>query len=347
MAELNKKIASPFMVILAFATVYIVWGSTYFFIQKAVHGFPPFLLGAVRFLIAGMIMLAWSISRGEKIFVKQDMKHAAIGGVLMLFVGNGAVIWVEQYMPSAMVAILISSSPIWFVVLDKPKWAENFRSKAIITGLLIGFAGVVLLFGEKIFGSLSEGSGQLELTGMALLVVGSMSWAGGSLYAKYKPSTGSATVSTAWQMLIAGIAFIPGSFFRNELQGLQWQNIPTDAWLSLFYLIFFGSIAAFSAYVWLLKVRSATQVSTYAYVNPVVAVLLGVFFANENISLLQVVGLVIILGSVLIINMAKHKKDRAHTEKKEGISSETSEPHTENKVVKRQVRNHVESGEVL
>jgi drug/metabolite transporter (DMT)-like permease len=317
MTALAKKSVSPAMVILAFATVYIVWGSTYFFIQKAVQGFPPFMLGAIRFLIAGALLLGYSWIRGEEIFVKQNIWHAAIGGVLMLFVGNGAVIWVEQFMPSAVVAILISSSPLWFVLFDKPKWRTNFRSKAIIAGLLIGFAGVVLLFGEKITSALNEGQGKLELGGMALIIIGSMAWAGGSLYSKYKSATGSATVNTAWQMLLAGVAFIPGSLFRAELQSVEWQNIPTDAWLSLLYLIFFGSIAGFSAYVWLLQVRPATQVSTYAYVNPVVAVLLGVFFANENISLVQVLGLVIILGSVLIINMTKSKKESTHSTKQQ------------------------------
>lgn len=309
MTDLQKKQASPLMVIVAFATVYIVWGSTYFFIQKAVQGFPPFLLGAIRFLVAGTLLLGWSAVRGEKIFIRQNFKHAAIGGVLMLFVGNGAVIWVEQYMPSAMVAIIVSSSPIWFVLLDKPKWRENFSNKFTLIGLAIGFAGVVLLFSEKITKAFASDQIKMELIGMGLLLIGSMAWAGGSLYSKYKSSEGSATVNTAWQMLLAGVAFMPGSLLRGEVQGLQWENISTDAWLSLLYLIFFGSIAAFSAYVWLLQVRSATMVSTYAYVNPVVAVLLGVFLANENISFLQVLGLAIILASVLIINIAKHRAD--------------------------------------
>ena len=139
-------------------------------------------------------------------------------------------------------------------------------------------------------------------------------------------------------MLMAGIAFLPGSFLRNELSGLQWEAIPTDAWLSLAYLIVFGSIAGFSAYVWLLQVRSATQVSTYAYVNPVVAVLLGVLLANENISVIQVVGLVIILGSVLIINMAKQKKEQGQVLNNEESSSSQSPYQTEAKIVKRVVR---------
>ena len=124
----NKRNASPFMVILAFATVYIVWGSTYFFIQKAVGSIPPFMLGAMRFIIAGIIMLAWTKIRGEKIFVKNDIKYAAISGGLMLFIGTGAVIWVEQYLPSAMVAIMVSTGPLWFILLDKPNWAKNFKS---------------------------------------------------------------------------------------------------------------------------------------------------------------------------------------------------------------------------
>ncbi len=338
MSTVTKKNASPFMVVLAFATVYIVWGSTYFFIQKAVHGFPPFLLGAIRFLVAGLLMLGWSMLRGEEIFVKENMKHAAIGGILMLFIGNGAVIWVEQYMPSAVVAILVSSSPIWFVLLDKPKWRENLTSKGILTGLIIGFAGVVLLFGEKINQAFADGAGKLELGGMGIIVIGTMAWAGGSLYSKYKSSAGSATVNIAWQMLMAGIAFIPGSFLRDELNGLQWQNIPTDAWLSLAYLIVFGSIAGFSAYVWLLRVRSATQVSTYAYVNPVVAVLLGVLLANENISILQVVGLVIILGSVLIINMAKQRKEQLKINSKESSSTQSLSYPKEAKAAKQVVR---------
>lgn len=311
MQSLNKKTVSPLMVIVAFATVYIVWGSTYFFIQKAIGTIPPFLLGAIRFIIAGLIMLGWTKWRGEKIFVKADIKHAAVSGGLMLFIGTGAVIWVEQYLPSAMVAIMVSTGPLWFILLDKPNWAKNFRSKSTIGGLVLGFAGIILLFSEKVITAFSTAGSQHDLAGVIILIIGSMAWSGGSLYSKYHPSSGSVSVNIAWQMLAAGVAFIPGSFLRNEIQHLQWQTISTEAWLSLWYLVFFGSIAGFSAYVWLLTVRSATQVSTHAYVNPVVAVLLGVFFANEHISLLQILGLIIILFSVLMINIVKYRNNRS------------------------------------
>ena len=309
----TNKPASSFMVVLAFATVYIVWGSTYFFILKAMQGFPPFLLGAVRFVAAGLILMAWSLIRGEKIFVLKNIKHAVISGLLLLFVGNGIVIWVEQYLPSSMVAITVSAAPIWFVLLDKPKWKENFTNKATITGLVIGFAGVILLFSEKIISAFSTAGNGAGLGSLGLLIIGSVAWAGGSLYSKYKSTAGSASVNISWQMLAAGIAFIPGAFLRGEAQNLHWQDISAGAWMSILYLIFFGSIAAFSAYVWLLKVRSATQVSTYAYVNPVVAVLLGVFLANEHISLVQITGLVTILGSVLLINLAKYRNGNKTT----------------------------------
>jgi drug/metabolite transporter (DMT)-like permease len=316
MQQVNKKNASPFFVALAFATVYIVWGSTYFFIQRAIVSIPPFLLGALRFTIAGSIVLAWTALRGEKLFVKKDVIHAGVSGILMLFVGTGAVIWVEQYLPSAMVAIMISSGPLWFILLDRPKWGLNFRSRATIGGLVLGFAGILLLFGENILTAFSGAGDSRHLGGMGILIIGSMAWASGSLYSKYKGSGVSVSVNIAWQMLAAGIAFIPGSLMRGELQQLDWTTVSTGAWLSVAYLVVFGSIIGFSAYVWLLQVRSATQVSTHAYVNPVVAVLLGVFFANEHITMVQVFGLLTILGSVLIINLVRYHKGLVTAQKK-------------------------------
>ncbi|HKR04464.1 MAG TPA: EamA family transporter [Bacteroidia bacterium] len=303
----NIRNASPLLVILAFATIYIVWGSTYFFILIALKGFPPMMLGALRFLIAGLLMLGWCFARGEKIFVLKDMKHAAVSGLLMLFVGTGMVIWVEQYLASALVAILVSADPMWFVLMDKPKWKENFTNKSTIAGLIFGFIGIVLLFKEKISNAFSGSNSYIEIGSMLLIVIGSLSWTAGSLYSKYRGTSGSNTVNVAWQIIAAGIPFIPLSFLLGEPQHLQWQTISAHAWFSLFYLIIFGSIAAYTAYVWLLQVRSATQVSTFAYVNPVVAVLLGVFFASENISFLQITGLVVILVSVLLINLAKYR----------------------------------------
>lgn len=295
------------MVYLAFAIVYVVWGSTYFFIQKALAGFPPFVLGVVRFFIAGTLLLGWCKLKGEDIFNLKTIKIATISGILMLGLGNGIVIWVEQFIPSGVVAIMVASAAIWFVVLDKPKWKENLGNKYIVSGLIIGFLGVVLLFSDQIMQAMDHPQSNMQVVGMVLLVFGPVAWAGGSLYSKYNPTTeSSVSVNTGWQMLMASLAFLPGSFFKSEFKYLDWASISLDSWLSIIYLILFGSIAAFSAYVWLLKVRPATQVSTYAYVNPVVAVLLSLTFTNEKIGVTQVIGLAIILGSVLLINLPKY-----------------------------------------
>ena len=304
----NKQTGSPLLVILAFAAVYIVWGSTYFFIQRALEGFSPFLLGAVRFIIAGILLLGWSLLKGEKVFNLKAMRHAAISGLLMLFIGNGIVIWVEQTLPSAMVAIMVSSSPLWFVILDKHKWAVNFSSRNIILGLTLGFAGVVLLFGERLIHAFSSTGTHSEIFGLFLLTCGVIAWVGGSLYTKYVASGASAMASTSWQMLFAGIAFLPGGFLLDEFRLFRWEQVSSSAWISLVYLITMGSIVGFSAYVFLLRVRSATQVSTFAYVNPVVAVILGVTLANEHITIIQITGLVIILLSVLLVNISTYRK---------------------------------------
>ncbi|WP_439583412.1 EamA family transporter [Dyadobacter bucti] len=306
--QTQSKTPSTAMVVLAFATVYIVWGSTYFFIQRALAGLPPFTLGAIRFIAAGLLMMTWSVLQGEKLFSWQNMKPAIVTGLLLLFIGNGVVIWVEQFLPSAMVAIMLSSSPLWFVALDKSKWQENFSNKSTIAGLIIGFAGVVLLFSERIMNSFSSLNSSRDLFAMLLVILGSIAWSGGSLYSKYKTGSSSATVNSTWQMLAAGIAFIPGALISGELQNIDFQAVPLNTWLATGYLVIFGSIIGFSAYVWLLKVQPATKVSTYAYVNPVVAVLLGIFFAKESISQIQIIGLIVILGSVLLINLHKYRK---------------------------------------
>ena len=307
----NQRTASPLLVITAFATVYIVWGSTYFFIRMAVlGGMPPLVLGAIRFTTAGLLLIGWSALKGEKIFIWRNIFHAAVSGILLLTIATGVVICSEQTLPSAMVAIMVSSSPIWFVLIDKSHWGINFKSKATISGLIIGFLGVILLFSEQIGSMFTGFASNSKFTWMLLLVLGTIAWSAGSLYSKYKLTSGAAPVNTGWQMIAAGLAFIPGCVLHHEFNGLLLQNIPFNSWFAVLYLIMFGSIAAFSAYVWLLQVCPATQVSTYAYVNPVIAVILGIVFAGEHVSFAQIAGLVVILGSVLLINLAKYQKER-------------------------------------
>lgn len=302
-----SKKPSPFLVILAFATVYIVWGSTYYFIQVGVRYIPPMMLGAMRFMAAGLLLLGWCSVSGEGIGRWEQIRPSLITGLMMLLMGTGGVIWAEKWLPSSLVAILISSAPFWFVILDFLGWSRNFRNRSVLAGLVFGFIGVLLMFGEKMAGFFVGRISIYEVIGFTILLIGMIGWAGGSLYSKYHCS-GSANITSAWQMLAAGLAFILGSLVLNEWEGMVWNSVPPEAWFAVIYLIVLGSLAAYSAYIWLLKVRPPAQVSTYAYVNPVIAVLLGVIFAGETMSFMQVGGFVVILGGVLLINLTKYGK---------------------------------------
>ncbi len=298
---------SRLKVYLAFAAIYIIWGSTYFFIREALDGFPPFMLGGIRFLVAAALLFAWCVATGVSISPGRDLKTAVITGLLLCLVGNGAVVWVEQTIPSSLVAIVIAVAPLSFVVMDRPQWSVNFRSWNTLLGVVFGFAGVLLLFSEKIAAQLAATEVTPEFSAMFVLLLGILGWPAGSIYAKYHPPSIPNIVHSGWQMLIGGVSFMAVSLFRGEGEVVVWGAIPSHAWFALAYLIVFGSLIGFSAYVWLLQVRSATQVSTYAYVNPVVAVLLGVFFGKELFGWREAAGLLIILVGVLLINLAKYR----------------------------------------
>lgn len=306
MPDTPHKPAPLITVIIAFAIIYIVWGSTYFFIQAAERDFPPFLLGALRFFASGFMLLAWCGVKKFKLVYRPQMKTSFIVGNLLLFIGNGSIIWAETSLPSSFVAVLVSATPLWFVLFDSRNRQANFSHKHIIIGVFIGFAGVILLFSEKIFSRLSPVNSTLNLIFILVIVAGNISWSVGSLYSKYNAS-GNVMVGAAWQMIFAAISFLIMSYCMGETNHFNFDEVHLRAWLSIIYLITMGSLAGYSAYIWLLQVRSATQVSTNAYVNPVVAVLLGVFFGGEVINGLQVGALAIILSSVFIINFDKYK----------------------------------------
>jgi len=329
------------MVVIAFAIVYIVWGSTYFFIRLSVLHIPPMLVGMLRYLIAGVLLLCWCLIRREPLFGKGVIGPAFVSGFLLLCGGNGILIWTEQYIPSSLAAVLLASGPIWFVLLDRRQWAVNFRSKSTLLGLVVGFVGVLLLFAERLkggsgsagssrggvvdgsggagSGSAGAAAGGMATVALLVLLIGSISWAAGSLYSKYRSAPVSNSVNAGWQMLLAGLVFLPASLISGEWQGFQFREVPVSSWMAIAYLVTMGSLVGYSAFVWLLQVRPATQVSTHAYVNPVVAVLLGVLFAGESMTRLQLAGLGVILAGVLLINLAKYRK-RTDVAKPAGIA---------------------------
>jgi drug/metabolite transporter (DMT)-like permease len=306
MQEPPNKHAPLITVIIAFAIVYIVWGSTYFFIQASERDFPPFLLGALRFFAAGFILLVWCALKKYQLVYRPQIKTSFIVGNLLLFIGNGSIIWAETTLPSSFVAVLVSAAPLWFVLFDGRNRNANFYNKHIIIGISTGFLGVILLFVEKIFSQLSPATNTIQLVSLAVIVAGSMSWSAGSLYSKYNAG-GNTIVGAAWQMIFAGASFLILAGCTGEMNHFHFHQVHIRAWLSVIYLVIMGSLAGYSAYIWLLQVRPATQVSTNAYVNPVVAVLLGVLFGGETIDLLQTGALAIILLSVFIINFDKYR----------------------------------------
>ena len=309
MPEASTKHAPLITVIIAFAIVYIVWGSTYFFVQAAERDFPPFILGALRFFASGFILLAWCAVRKHKLVYRPQMKTSFIVGNLLLFIGNGSIIWAEETLSSSFVAVLVSAAPLWFVLFDNRNREANFSNKHILRGIFTGFSGVVLLFSGKIFSNHSLSTGTLEIISLLVVIAGSISWSVGSLYSKYNSGGGNTMVGVAWQMIFAAISFLIVSLCTGEANHFQFQEVHLRAWLSVIYLVTMGSLAGYSAYIWLLQVRPATQVSTNSYVNPVVAVLLGGFFGSELINGLQIGGLAIILSSVFIINFDKYKSN--------------------------------------
>ena len=301
----SPKNASKALVVTAFAALYIIWGSTYLAILIAVKSIPPFLMAGSRFIIAGLILYTWCRLKGEATPDIKSIGKISFSGILLLFIGNSGLVWVEQYLPSGFAAIVIATVPLWFVILDRRQWKFHFANKQIIVGLLIGFAGVLSLFAGN--SGLKFWENKLQLISFIVLVLGSISWATGSLYAKYTPSNGSTGMKASIQMLAAGlVSFITG-VGSGELQQFSWSNVSSDAVMAVIYLITFGSLIGYMSFVWLMTVRPPSLVGTYAYVNPVVAVFLGWLFAHEQITWHQIVALAIILTGVIIVNLSKEK----------------------------------------
>lgn len=225
----------------------------------------------------------------------------------MLFFGTGAVAWVEQYIPSSLAAIIVATVPLWLVLIDKRQWSFHFSSKWFIIGLVIGFAGVLLLFADR--NTFSFSGDKMKLVSFFVMIAGSVSWAIGSLFLKYKKIEGTPAMKAAIQMIAAGILFIIVSAVTKE--EVVWSNIPLSSILGLIYLIVMGSLLGYMAYIWLLTVRPPALVGTYAYVNPVVALLLGWLIVDEQITRHQVIALVVILIGVLLVNFPKEKEAKA------------------------------------
>ncbi len=306
-----KSSPSKALIIAAFTAIYIIWGSTYLGIKYAIETIPPFFMAGIRFLITGIILIVWCILKKDKFPSNKFFGIIAFSGVLMMFVGNAGVGWVEQYLPIGIAAIVVASLPLWFVALDKRQWQYNFSNKLIILGVLVGFSGILLLMLDK--SSLNIADDPKKLIAFFVLLTGTICWAIGSLISKYKKADGATTARVGIQMLAAGVVSMVAGFISKEHNGFELTKISSTSLFALLYLIVMGSLVAYLSYMWLLSVRSPSIVGTYAYVNPVVAVFLGWLMLDEVIGRNQVIALCIILLGVVLVSMPKKESGQKST----------------------------------
>jgi len=282
---------SPAAVVAALATVYLVWGSTYLAIRVTDRTMPPFLMSSVRFLVAGVALYLFA-SRGPARPTLRQWGAAAIVGAALLLVGNGGVAWAETRLESGLAALIVAIIPLWVALMDRAFFGRRL-SPAAIAGLVVGFGGVALLV---------RPGGDGDVTAAIALLVTTSAWAGGSLYARGADLPDSPLLAASMQMLTASVFLGVTGLVTGEASGIHADSFAAKPVIAFVYLVVFGSLIAFSAYAWLLKNVRISTVSTYAFVNPVVAVALGGLFLGEAISLTMVVaGVAIVLAVILIV----------------------------------------------
>ena len=299
--------ARTLLLVAAFAAVYIVWGSTYLAIKYAIATMPPLLMAGSRFLLAGGILaLAGRAAADYEKTTAAQWKTSFVVGGLLLVGGNGLVVLAERSIPSSLAALLVATEPFWIVVLGW-LWLHSTRPNwQVVLGLVLGFVGVYLLVGEQLF--VGAGGGQAHLWGVGLVLAAAFSWAAGSIYGLRSPVPKSAVLASGMQMLAGGALLVLLGSLAGEWRSLHLGQVTTASWLGFGYLVVFGSLVAFTAYSWLLKHASPARVATYAYVNPVVAVLLGRVLAGESLTQQMLVGAAVIVGSVVLITTQQEKE---------------------------------------
>jgi drug/metabolite transporter (DMT)-like permease len=286
----------------ALITVYIVWGSTYLAIRFAVESMPPFLMAAVRFLIAGGILFVWRKLSGDKMPTKIEWRSAAIVGLLLLTGGNGNVVWAEQRVASGVAALLVGSAPIWMVTIDALRPGGKKANLQTWAGVIIGFTGILILISPW---NMAKNSQQLDILGVLSLLLGGFLWAIGSLYSRTATLPSSPLLGTSMEMLAGGVGLLALATLTGEWGRLDLSTISTRSIWGLVYLIVFGALIGYSAYTWLLRNAPTPLVSTYAYVNPLVAIFLGSLLASEPLTPRILIAALVVVGSVALINTAR------------------------------------------
>ena len=288
--------------IAAFAAVYVIWGSTYLAILFAIETIPPLLMAAGRFSIAGLILYGWARRSESAPPTRIQWRNAAMVGALLLVGGNASVVLAERLVPSGLSALLVATTPIFIVLLEWLRPHGTKPSLGVIAGVVLGAIGLFVLIGPS---ALHPANGELRIAGVGLLTFASFAWAAGSIVSQHVELPSSATLATGMQMICGGAILLVLSLTMGEPMHFDVSQISARSLAGLLYLVTFGSMIAYSAFVWLLRVAPPAHVATYAYVNPVVALFLGWAFAGEQLSARTVVASAIIVAAVALITTAR------------------------------------------
>jgi drug/metabolite transporter (DMT)-like permease len=293
--------ASRAQIIAAFASIYLVWGSTYLAIRYAVETIPPFLMGGMRFVISGGLLYLWARSRGAPRPTGLHWRNAVIAGGFLLLGGNGAVVWAEQFVPSGLTALLVSILPFWLVIIEWVRPPHRRPSGAVLVGLVLGFIGIIVLVGPSDLG----GHGDVSSLGALVLILGSLSWAIGSFWSRDAQLPESGLLTTGMEMLGGGALLLIVGALGGEISRFDIHHVSSASAAGLVYLITFGSLLGFTSYIWLLDKVSPARLGTYAYVNPIVAVFLGWAIAGERLSIRTAVAAAIVICAVALITTSR------------------------------------------
>ena len=307
MTALVNSAPSRLKIYLAFAAIYLIWGSTFLGIRFTIETMPPLFMSGTRFLLAGLILYLFARLQGNPNPEPKQFKTSAIIGVFLVLIGNGGVAWAEQAVPSSMAALLIATVPLWITLLGYLFFGKPKPGVKTMVGLFLGLAGVLVLIGPDNL----MGQGDMDVFSTLVIVAGTVSWAFGSLYAARGKNVAAPIMSSAIQMITGGALQIIVGFIIGEYTDLNFAAFSTKSILAFCYLVVFGSLIGFSSYSWLIRVAPPSRVATYAFVNPLVAVLLGWFFANEAITSQMLLAGLLILPSVILILQANAKKEQA------------------------------------
>lgn len=291
-------------IVLAFAAIYTIWGTTYLAIRLAVETIPPFFMAGTRFLIAGLITFAFLRARQVPIPRRLHWRSAAIIGAFLVVGGNGLVTWSEQQVPSSIAALVVATVPLWITVFDWLMYQGGRPGKQVVLGLVLGFIGIGLLIGPGHF----FGTATFDLPSLAILLLAPILWSLGSLYSRRADLPENIFMSTAMEMLAGGVLLMIAGVITGESKELNIAEIATRSVISMLYLTIFGSIVALTAYVWLLKTVDPARVATYTFVNPVIAIFLGWLVLSEPVTSQMLIAVVIIILAVVLITVRRQKQ---------------------------------------